>query len=133
MRRDLYLRPLGFFAAPDGADEVWGGLRLAGGWLDFTALEIIERSGGKVQRRIAGLGDFFERDWGRRTLDAADLFEALRAPRARLAGLALDRPRLMGIVNVTPDSFSDAGRFATAQAAIDHALRSEDEGADILD
>jgi dihydropteroate synthase len=135
MRRDIYLRPLGLYGARrlDGADEVWGGLRLAGGWLDFTALEIIERSGGKVQRRIAGLGDFFERDWGRRTLDAADLFEALRAPRARLAGLSLDRPRLMGIVNVTPDSFSDAGRFATAQAAIDHALRSEDEGADILD
>jgi dihydropteroate synthase len=135
MRRDIYLRPLGLYAAgrASGADEVWGGLRLARGWLDFTALEIIERSGGKAPRRIIGLGDFFERDWGRRTLNAADMFEALRAPRARLAGLAFDRPRLMGIVNVTPDSFSDGGRFATTQAAIDHALRLAEEGAEILD
>ncbi|MEM8770488.1 MAG: dihydropteroate synthase [Pseudomonadota bacterium] len=39
----------------------------------------------------------------------------------------------MGIVNVTPDSFSDGGQFITAQAAVDHALRLEDEGAEILD
>jgi dihydropteroate synthase len=39
----------------------------------------------------------------------------------------------MGIVNVTPDSFSDGGRFLAADAAIEHALRLEAEGADILD
>jgi dihydropteroate synthase len=39
----------------------------------------------------------------------------------------------MGIVNVTPDSFSDGGRFYSPSCAIDHALRLEDEGADILD
>lgn len=42
-------------------------------------------------------------------------------------------PQLMGVVNITPDSFSDGGQFLDAQAAIDHALRLEDEGADILD
>lgn len=134
MRRETYLRPLGFYAArrPPGADERVGGLHLAGGWLDFTALEIIERRGG-MRRPVAGLGEFFERDWGRSTLELAGIFEALRAPRVRLGGLGLDRPRLMGIVNVTPDSFSEVAPFATAQAAIDHALRLEDEGAEILD
>lgn len=39
----------------------------------------------------------------------------------------------MGIVNVTPDSFSDGGRFANADAAIDHALQLVRDGADILD
>ncbi len=39
----------------------------------------------------------------------------------------------MGIVNVTPDSFSDGGSFANVQAAIDHGLRLVEEGADILD
>ena len=43
------------------------------------------------------------------------------------------RPQLMGIVNVTPDSFSDGGRHASTQAARDHALRLLDEGADCLD
>ena len=43
------------------------------------------------------------------------------------------RPLLMGIVNVTPDSFSDGGKFFESQAAIDHAQQLVEEGADILD
>ncbi len=47
--------------------------------------------------------------------------------------LDADRPRIMGIVNVTPDSFSDGGKFNTAGAAIAHAIKLINEGADILD
>ncbi|MBS0226905.1 MAG: dihydropteroate synthase [Proteobacteria bacterium] len=47
--------------------------------------------------------------------------------------LKLDHARVMGIVNVTPDSFSDGGRHATTDAAIAHGLRLAEEGADILD
>ncbi|HJZ91683.1 MAG TPA: dihydropteroate synthase [Gemmataceae bacterium] len=43
------------------------------------------------------------------------------------------RPLVMGIVNVTPDSFSDGGRHSTADAAIEHALRLAADGADFLD
>jgi dihydropteroate synthase len=135
MLREIYLRPLGLFPAAlhRAAKEVWGGMPLAGGWLDFTALEVIERNGARTDRFIAGLGEFFERDWGRRTLNASDMFEALRTPRPRLAGLALDRPRLMGIVNVTPDSFSDGGQNFEAAHAVAHGLQLVAEGADILD
>ncbi|MBM3346093.1 MAG: dihydropteroate synthase [Betaproteobacteria bacterium] len=47
--------------------------------------------------------------------------------------LGLDRPLVMGIVNVTPDSFSDGGQHASAGAAIAHAWRLIEEGSDILD
>ena len=47
--------------------------------------------------------------------------------------LRLDRPQVMGIVNVTPDSFSDGGAHAYAEAAIAHGLRLAAEGADVLD
>lgn len=47
--------------------------------------------------------------------------------------LDLSRPLVMGVVNVTPDSFSDGGRYLPAQAAIDHARRLVEEGADLLD
>ena len=47
--------------------------------------------------------------------------------------LDLSQPRVMGIVNVTPDSFSDGGKFNTTEKAIEHALQLVDEGADILD
>jgi dihydropteroate synthase len=42
-------------------------------------------------------------------------------------------PLIMGVVNVTPDSFSDGGLFLDADAAVEHGLRLDDEGADILD
>jgi dihydropteroate synthase len=44
-----------------------------------------------------------------------------------------DRGVVMGVINVTPDSFSDGGNFSSAQAAIDHGLRLAEEGAEILD
>ena len=47
--------------------------------------------------------------------------------------LELDRPRIMGIVNVTPDSFSDGGKFLARDAAITHGRRLIDDGADIID
>ncbi len=47
--------------------------------------------------------------------------------------LALERPLIMGVLNVTPDSFSDSGRFLGTQQAVEHARILIEEGADILD
>jgi dihydropteroate synthase len=47
--------------------------------------------------------------------------------------LDLSRPTVMGVLNVTPDSFSDGGRFLAAEAAVEHALRMVEEGAAIID
>jgi dihydropteroate synthase len=55
-----------------------------------------------------------------------------RSP-AHWAGLSLDRPRVMGILNVTPDSFSDGGRWLDPRAAIEAGLAMAREGADIID
>lgn len=136
MTRDLYVRPVGLTPVGTfGQDELEGaGLRLAGGWLTFMGLEVIERAGpGQRRTRLFDLGEYCERDWGRQGAIAAELFEALRQPRVRIAGLPLDRPLIMGIVNITPDSFSNDGRSESPQSAIDHALRLAEEGADILD
>ncbi len=57
------------------------------------------------------------------------------SPQLDCAGrvLRLDRPRVLGIVNVTPDSFSDGGAHDTAEAAVAHGLKLAEEGADALD
>lgn len=47
--------------------------------------------------------------------------------------LTLDRPRVVGVLNVTPDSFSDGGEHATLEAAVAHGLRMVEDGADMLD
>jgi dihydropteroate synthase len=137
MQRSIYIKPVGIYPAPreeaPAEKQVLAGLPLADGRLHFSALEVAERRGAEITRRVAGLTEFFERDWGRHTMAAGALLDEIRAPRARLAGLSLERPRIMGIVNVTPDSFSDGGRYIAAQAAIAHGLRLVEEGAEILD
>lgn len=58
------------------------------------------------------------------------------SPRVLRAGrfsLPLDRPLIMGVVNVTPDSFSDGGRYLDPKAALAHARKLVADGADILD
>ena len=94
-------------------------LPLAGGWLWFDRVEHLRR--GAAPEVIA----------------AADLPPAvlarITAPRAPLAGLTLDRPRLKGILNVTPDSFSDGGRYLAPDAAQAQAAALLAAGAEILD
>lgn len=53
--------------------------------------------------------------------------------RPDLCGLTLDRPRVMGILNTTPDSFSDGGDYARVEVAVARALAMAAEGVDIID
>jgi len=73
---------------------------------------------------------------------AGELDRALRAyaargprtvPGAHAAFVVGDRPRVMGVVNVTPDSFSDGGRFLAPEAAVERALLLAAEGASLVD
>ncbi|MEZ5817670.1 MAG: dihydropteroate synthase [Hyphomicrobiaceae bacterium] len=104
--------------------------------LVFAALELIQRhADGRVDRRIVVPVEA-RNEMARGGVQGEQLREALAgfaAQRAPLAGIALDRPRIMGIVNVTPDSFSDGGSFASARQAIAFARQLDDEGADFLD
>jgi dihydropteroate synthase len=135
MQRSFYLKPIGIVALPPEADNepISSIMPLAGTRIGFTALEITERTGRSSTRRQVALSDVVERDWGRHTIAASEWLDALTQPRPNFAGLSMDRPRIMGIVNVTPDSFSDGGRLTSVAAAVDHALQLADEGADILD
>jgi dihydropteroate synthase len=73
---------------------------------------------------------------GTREPQRSEVENALRrlmTPRPPFAGLALDRPLIMGVVNVTPDSFSDGGDFAEPDAAIAHGFAMLQAGADLVD
>lgn len=96
-----------------------GALPLAGGWCWFDRVEVLERGGSQGVIPAAEL--------------PGDVRERLCAPRAALAGLAMDRPQIMGILNVTPDSFSDGGRFLAPAAALSRARKMAQDGMAILD
>lgn len=63
----------------------------------------------------------------------ADAINKLSAPRGAVCGLSLDQPRLMGVLNVTPDSFSDGGRHNTPEQAVARAHDMCAQGAHIID
>jgi len=132
MKRSIYLQPTAIFwdrterrTVEETDIPVWKGLPLAGGRLSFAALDVLTRATPSTKRRTIILGDAFSGDWGREALAAADILQELSTSRARFAGLSLDRPRIMGIINVTPDSFSDGGLYSSPEAAIAHGLALE--------
>jgi dihydropteroate synthase len=117
------LRPVGLIAGKAAQRALQTGFArpLAGGPLAFTALEII----GREKRSICSVTNLppeFEAQ-----------LAALAGPRPVFAGLTLDRPRLMGIVNATPDSFSDGGAHSLPEAAVRHGSLLLESGADFID
>ncbi len=131
MTSSLHLRPVGLVygrAAQDAAAAGRAGL-LAGGPAAFTMVEVIEGVPGDTRSELRSYAEIK----ASRDLAIDGLLETIAAPRAPFAGLALDRPRIMGVVNVTPDSFSDGGRYASTDKALAHARTLAGDGADILD
>lgn len=72
-----------------------------------------------------------------RAVELQTFLDHLESPPAVLVGrccrLELDRPRIMGILNVTPDSFSDGGRYLSLPAALERGRELDRDGADLID
>jgi dihydropteroate synthase len=131
MSGKIYLQPVGMLYGRTAHDAVSAGKAglLAGGPIAFTMLEVIEGAPGKTRKQLRSFVDLQASG----KPEVGELLKCLTEARAPLAGLALDSPRIMGVVNVTPDSFSDGGLHTGPDGAIAHALGLSHEGADILD
>jgi dihydropteroate synthase len=132
----LWPRPLGILSGDAAAAAVASGTgrRLAGGpraFLQLAALGLAEdRHAVSVVAPVAGFEAWLARA-GRRFAAVAKRLRLLSAPRPAWAGLQIERPLVMGVVNVTPDSF--AGGLPDPDAALAHGLRLCKAGADIID
>jgi dihydropteroate synthase len=134
----LWLRPLALLAGKAATRAIADGLALplAGGNKAFAAAELLARRRGGFASAVAPLPRL--RSWAEKQnapvkTRLARLLAALSEKRAPWAGLALDRPVIMGILNVTPDSFSDGGSFIDPVRAIAHGRALLGAGADIID
>src|SRR5688572_5431912 len=130
-----YLRPTAFVDAPFGHDGKVA--RLAGGMLWFAAIERVTLEGDRlvstelvpverIGEAAAQLGSEAERAWRNLTSPRPPL-------RLRERVVRLDQPQVAGILNVTPDSFSDGGRFGAAEAAAQAGFAMAEAGAAIID
>lgn len=114
--RKSYARPAGLVYGPDARQVIIEGRGASLGGLSttsYTLVERIERNGADIRRR----------------LEPGTLSRQTELPHF----LSAERPLIMGIVNVTPDSFSDGGLNAEGARAIAHGMQLAKEGADILD
>jgi len=136
----LYIRPIGWAESPQSDEgEV---VRLAGGMVYAARFALIVREGNRVvSRRRFGVAEAAEALAGvppPLAAEAAAQWQNLAAVHPPLVCgarvLRLDQPQIMGILNVTPDSFSDGGTFLDKpEAALDHASAMLEAGAAIID
>jgi dihydropteroate synthase len=127
----LYVRPIGMTYGAAAADAIGEGaaLPLAGGPIAFSLAELIEGVPGKTKTKIF-TGQALAAS-GEPNLQA--VLARITAKRPPFAGFKFDRPVLMGIVNVTSDSFSDGGLYDSTETAIAHAAELANAGAAIVD
>ncbi len=127
----VYLRPAGLLggnAARQAVEQGKAGL-IAGGWAAFSLVEVVRRDGEQVKRNWFSYPEVATSN----EAVLADLLAQIIAPRSPVAGLLMTEPQIMGIVNVTPDSFSDGGQFLASDAAIAHSQQLHRDGASMLD
>src|SRR4051812_29224727 len=119
----VYLRPTAFIDAPFGLDEQ--ARRLAGGLLWFSAVEVVRVEGRRLEVELLAVAEL-ERRLPELRPEAGRAWANILKPRAPLAlgsrTVRLDQPQVVGILNVTPDSFSDGGRFAGGEADAGFAM-----------
>ena len=128
----LTLRPIGLSGA---AEKLESARCLAGGNRYFSGVEVAMRRGSRnVAKERLALEDLT--DWSSRhgvETETTRTLQLLTAPRAEFAGMPLDQPVIMGIINVTPDSFSDGGDRHDPKTATADGLAMWEAGAAILD
>jgi dihydropteroate synthase len=135
----LRLRPLGIVGGRAAAEAIASGKArgLAGAGLGFTLVAAVglgaDRRPVSVIAPIAELEAWITKDGARFAERVRLQLGFLSAGRASWAGFALDRPILMGVLNVTPDSFSDGGQWFDTESAIARGRALLDAGADIID
>lgn len=126
-----YLRPAGLLWGRDADQAVAAGHagRLAGGWIAYTQIEMSLRHEALVSRSWHTYRDLT----GSNDAEISDRLALIEQPRQAICGLDMASPVIMGIVNVTPDSFSDGGQAFDAGVAIEQGCRLAAAGASILD
>jgi dihydropteroate synthase len=128
-----YLRPVAFVDAPFGHDG--NVARLAGGLGWFAAVEVVAIAGGRVSK--VELVPISDAPAAAERLGLAETWRNLVSPRPPLSLgdriVRLDQPQLVGVVNATPDSFSDGGRFSGPGEAAEAGHRMSAAGAAIID
>lgn len=136
----LYIRPIGFADSPQS--EEGNAIRLAGGLVYAARFALIVREGAKIvsRRRFMAdeAGDVLGALPDTLAAEAAAQWANLKAQHAPITcgvrTVRLDQPQIMGILNVTPDSFSDGGKFLDKpEAALEHAAAMLEAGAAIID
>ncbi len=127
----LYFQPSGFLYGNEALEAKAKGLAvsLAGQTIAFSMVTLIERDNKQEKRTLYRVEALVN------SSDPVILekLKALTQPRSDIKALSFEQPLIMGVLNVTPDSFSDGGQFDCAHQAIEQGKTLFEQGADIVD
>ncbi|MBD25786.1 MAG: dihydropteroate synthase [Candidatus Marinimicrobia bacterium] len=136
----IYFTPRAFLKGRTALDAIAQGmawpLNIGGSSFAFPIIEISNVKNRAVQSVIVSRSsfeqkcDYVEEHFRSQLVSQLALFER---PNPTFAGFEFSQPIIMGIVNVTPDSFSDGGQYNNTEAAISHGLKLSESGASIID
>lgn len=139
MSDTVYIRPISF--APGPQSDHGRAIRLAGGMIHASRFAIAYRHGGQVTERWLASADSMAQVLGELPASVAADAEAQWHDLARQhpplqlgeRTVRLDQPQIVGILNVTPDSMADGGRYDSPEAGRAHAAAMLEAGAAMLD
>ncbi len=98
----------------------------------FSSIRILYKEKSSVKSRIINLNELFKLSKTER-VQISKQIRNIEISRKKIAGLSFNKPLIMGILNVTPDSFSDGGMYTSKKTAMDHVKKMIKSGADLID
>lgn len=129
-----YIEPLGITRGLNLLDDVT--MEILGGALRCFAVRIITRDFDQISSEtipVSGLGVYLSTLEDKKKEQVWKLIDNLAAKRSGILNLEFNKPIIQGVLNVTPDSFSDGGKFENLDEAINQAQLMIDAGCDIID
>ncbi len=121
-----------FYVRPIFSKKNSNSILLGSSKLYFSEIELIERIGKKIKKKVVLL-----RDIGELPTDIAKIvkekIKIIKKPLSKVSRINFKKPCIMGILNVTPDSFYDGGKYISKESALFHFSKLVKEGADIVD
>jgi len=121
-----------FYVRPIFDKKESNSIQLGSSSLYFSNIELIERNIKKIKKKIISVNDIENLPQNVRNI-VKEKIKIIKKPLSKASRINFKKPCVMGILNVTPDSFYDGGRYTSKESALEQFAKLVNEGADIID
>jgi len=121
-----------FYVRPIFSNKKSNSILLGSSNLYFSDIELIERSRKKIKKKIISVNEIEHLPQNARKI-VKEKIKIIKKPLSKAIRINFAKPCIMGILNITPDSFYDGGKYISKESALTQFTKLVNEGADIID